>query len=366
MRLRVRAHIFFTAVRAYYSISKAVRTLKAFIEFNRKLHGDRGNLKIIQAGRQYFFGLYAPGYPSRAFDDYIRGELNRIIPVKKKTNALSFIFFAITRKCPLQCEHCFEWNNLNKKETFALDELRQIVASFQLEGVSQFHFSGGEPMVRIRDLEELIRTAGKRTEFWILTSGFNLTAENARRLKQAGATGVVVSLDHYDADTHNAFRGMSTSFEWVRDGIRNALDQQLVVAATICATRSFVTWDNLMRYTELVKSMGVHFVQILEPKQAGRYAEKSVTLSLEQLELLERFYTTLNYEKEFRDYPVIIYHGYHQRRMGCMLAGKRNIYIDSAGDVNACPFCQTKNYNIRDRLHESRAALHASMSCPRY
>jgi molybdenum cofactor biosynthesis enzyme MoaA len=52
----------------------------------------------------------------------------------------------------LQCEHCFEWNNLNKSESFTLAELQAVVLKFQQDGIAQFHLSGGEPMVRIKTL----------------------------------------------------------------------------------------------------------------------------------------------------------------------------------------------------------------------
>jgi hypothetical protein len=57
-----------------------------------------------------------------------------------------------------------------------------------------------------------------------------------------------------------------------------------------------------------------------------------------------------NLDPLFKNYPAIVYHGYHQRRVGCMAGGNRSLYIDSEGYANACPFCQTKNCNIKDVL----------------
>lgn len=367
VRTWARLTIFFIALRSYRSLFKAVKVLREFIAFNRKLHGDKGNLKIVQCGRKYHFALYAPAFPSRIFNGFVKGELNRIIPVKSRHNALSFIFFAITRKCPLQCEHCFEWDNLNGRETFTMEELKEVVHLFQQDGVSQFHLSGGEPMVRIKDLEELIAFGREKSEFWVLTSGFNLTAENAQRLKKAGATGVVISLDHFNPQVHNAFRGLASSYDWVLKGIQHAREQDLVVALSLCTTREFTTWENLMTYTQYARGLGVAYIQLLEPKPVGHYAGKRVTLSWQQLELLEEFYTTLNHDPTYKGYPVIIYHGYHQRRMGCQSAGLRNIYIDSVGTVNACPFCHTHDYNVKDKLSAAgRRQVHERMECPLY
>ncbi len=107
----------------------------------------------------------------------------------------------------MRCEHCFEWDNLNQKESFTKEDLLNTVKLYQQQDVLQIHFSGGEPMVRIKDLLAIIEYASKKSECWVLTSGFNMTKENAGLLKEAGCKGVVVSIDHYIPEMHNLFRG---------------------------------------------------------------------------------------------------------------------------------------------------------------
>ena len=347
--LKVGLHILTLAIINYRSPVKACKVLKALYLFKKSVLGGI-QTKIVAINGKYHHYLYAPGYPSRAFDNYIEAEFNRILPIQKKTNALTFIFFAITKKCPLKCEHCFEWKNLNRSESFTLNELHQVIEKFQQDGIAQFHLSGGEPMVRVKDLVKVISSAGKQSEFYVLTSGFNFTATNAKALKQAGLTGVVISLDHYDPDMHNAFRGFNNSFEDVMQAVSNAKEQGLVITLTICVTRSFTTWENLIRYAALAKRLQVSFIQLLEPKAIGHYEGKPVNLEESHYTLLEKFYLALNFDPAYHDYPVIIYHGYHQRRSGCLAGGNRTLYIDSEGYVNACPFCQTKNLNIKDAL----------------
>jgi MoaA/NifB/PqqE/SkfB family radical SAM enzyme len=364
VRYRVRLHIFLLALHSYHTLRDAVKAVRGMMQFKKEVYGG-ADIKMVRCGRQYFFSIYAPGYPSRAFDDYIRSELHRFVLMPAKANKLSFLFFAITRKCPLQCEHCFEWDRLNGEETFTAEELKAVVDHYQQEGAAQFHLSGGEPMVRFRDMEALIASADKKSEFWVLTSGLNVTLENALRLKKAGTTGVVVSLDHFDAGAHNAFRGTQRAHQWVVDAIRNAREAGLVVAVTVCATRAFTTPENLLHYAEYVRSLGVSFIQVLEPKAVGHYKGRKVTLDWQQLQVLEDFYTTLNFDPRYKAYPVVLYHGYHQRRMGCLSAGDRNLYIDSEGYVNACPFCQSRSYRVKDVI-DRKGDQPAAMHCPDY
>jgi MoaA/NifB/PqqE/SkfB family radical SAM enzyme len=48
----------------------------------------------------------------------------------------------------------------------------------------------------------------------------------------------------------------------------------------------------------------------------------------------------VNSSGKLRNYPVLTYPGYHQRKTGCLGAGNRYFYIDSTGEIHACPFCQ--------------------------
>lgn len=366
-RLIIRLHLFKLALRNYRSVSKAYKVLQQLYTFKNTLLGG-SDTKIVQVNGKYYHDIYAPGFPSKAFDDYIEAEFTRILPIAKKTNPLTFIFFAITKKCPLQCEHCFEWDNLNKRESLTLHDLKAVTKKFQDDGLAQIHLSGGEPMVRIKDLVELVNTADKKSEFYVLTSGYNFTTVNAKALKNAGVTGVVISLDHFDAEKHNAFRGFKNCYADVFKAIKHAQQQNLMVAVTICVTKSFITWENLLKYADLIKSLHVPFIQLLEPKAVGHYKGKDVFLDEAHLLLLEKFYQTLNFNPVYKDYPVIIYHGYHQRRVGCLSGGDRNLYIDSDGYVNACPFCQTKNFNIKDALADKTdvQALVKARGCQAY
>jgi MoaA/NifB/PqqE/SkfB family radical SAM enzyme len=256
---------------------------------------------------------------------------------------------------------------LNKEEAFTTDDLLNIISKFQEAGCTQIHFTGGEPLVKMNRLEKLIKYASKKSECWILTSGLNLTSENANRLKNAGVSGVIVSLDHYEAHAHNEFRGQKHSYDWVMAAVNHANQSGMVTALSICMTKSFISKDNLEKYIELAKHCGVSFVQLLEPKAVGQYDGKDVLLSKKHFDIIEAFYLRANFEEKYRDYPVVIYHGFHQRKIGCLSGGNWVIYIDSAGYIDACPFCQTKSYDAHNLINGSLSVNQINLiGCPVY
>src|SRR5450432_1238458 len=156
--MAIRLRIFFIACTTLRSLKKIRKGYNALLQL-RKTTWSGNMKKMYKVDGKYYFNLYTPGWPSAAYDHLIKSELLRYASPLYAADKLRFIFLAVTRKCPLRCEHCFEWDNLNQKETFTKNELIQIVDIYQKEGVNQIQFSGGEPMVRIKDLVEVIRFA---------------------------------------------------------------------------------------------------------------------------------------------------------------------------------------------------------------
>jgi MoaA/NifB/PqqE/SkfB family radical SAM enzyme len=332
----------------------------------RKAIGAHRLYKLAYVDNRYYWGLYTPGWNGTSFKRFIASEMNHIVPAKQKVNRFINAYVAITKKCSLQCEHCYEWENLNKKEVLSSDQLKAIVAKIQERGTSQIHFSGGEPLLKVDLIIAILNSVKKGTDFWVLTSGYQLTFENAKKLKSAGLHGVMISLDHFVPEKHNSFRGFKDAYHWVEEAVQNATSNQLVVALSLCVTKDFTTFNNLIAYATLAKKMGVSFIQILEPKAVGHYSGKDVYLSENQISLLEDFYLEMNYNPKYKEYPLISYHGYYQRRQGCYAAGNRSFYVDTDGDINACPFCQKKTGNVLDDTFDASLQELQNLGCHQF
>jgi MoaA/NifB/PqqE/SkfB family radical SAM enzyme len=366
VQLSYRLTIIRIAVKSYSNPWNWFYVPFSLIKLRRKTIGKHRLLKLAHVDKQYYWGLFTPGWNGNSFKYFIASEMNHIIPIKQKTNRFISVIIAITKKCSLQCEHCYEWDNINKKEVLSAEQIKNIVFKIQDRGVSQIQFSGGEPLLKVDLLIDVLNSAKKETDFWILTSGFKLTNENAFKLKSAGLNGIMISLDHFEPEKHNAFRGFEDAYYWVENGVKNAIINNLVVALSICVTRDFTTRENLMNYANLAKNMGVSFIQLLEPKAVGHYSGLDVSLSSKQIELLENFYLELNYNSKYKDYPLISYHGYYQRRQGCYASGNRSFYVDTDGDINACPFCQSKTGNVLDIDFDSSIVKLQNLGCQQF
>lgn len=365
----IKACIWFNIIAVALSIFKnplrAFKAAKKLSNLRDSLRDNNAIIKYAKVDGKYYYTFNAPGWPSKAFNKYIANNLQKMEGPNTQPT-LDTIVFGITKKCGYQCEHCFEWEVLNKPETLSRENILSAIHSFQEAGITQVQLSGGEPLNRFDDIIYILNHIKRGTEIWLYTSGYHFTGERAAVLKQHGLTGITVSLDHWIPELHNTFRGKKDAFAWAQKAVANARAQGLVVCLSLCATKEFITADNLLQYAELAKRWGVSFIQLLEPKAVGHYADKDIYLNKEQFLILEKFYTGYNFNTAYKTYPSIVYHGFYSRRTGCGGAGNHYVYIDTDGDVHNCPFCQRKLFSALHGSLKENLRLMAQGGCNTY
>jgi MoaA/NifB/PqqE/SkfB family radical SAM enzyme len=343
------------------TIWRKKRNIRAVIADIRVLMSVRNDMthqntfpKLAFVDGKYFMSSNMNGWPSKHFHRTIDIEIrSRKQEKMSRLEQLRGVQIAFTKKCPLNCEHCYEGDILNLKDTLTLDDHRKILQKIQQVGISIIQFGGGDPMAKVDDIVSLLEGAEKTADFWMYTSGYKFNEKNAFRLKKAGLTGVSLGLDHYEREKHNAFRRNDKAYDWVLEGAEAAKKAKLVLTLTVCVTREFCSETHLMNYMLLAKELGASFVQLLEPRAEGNYAGKDVMLSLDELQLIHEFFIKINNWKAFEDYPIILYNGFIQRKAGCPGAGSRFIFIDTDGNMNACPFCRNSKVPFLSLDHES-------------
>lgn len=358
----IKARMILAFFKIGFSISKNPfiirKAIKKFIRLKKELVNEKPFRKLVKVDGRYYWDLTQPGWPSLAWNQNAKWIMSRLIENDKgNIESVRMVFFAITKKCPMNCEHCYEWDEINKKETLDIATMKKIVAKYQNLGAAYFILGGGEPLVRYHDLIELLKSGNETSEFWITTSGFNLTESKALELKRAGLKGVSISMDKHEAASNNKFRGHKDATHHVEQAIRNAKKVGLVTALALCATKEYIDSENanIYSYGDAAAKLGADFIWVIEPRAVGRYEGKDVQLTDDQFELINDFSVQLNYNSNYSSYPRVVFPNYAHRKKGCAGAGKNSIMIDTDGFVSPCPFCRTKGIfalddNAKDEL----------------
>jgi MoaA/NifB/PqqE/SkfB family radical SAM enzyme len=314
--------------------------------FERRKRNKSNHNKIAKAGNRYYLNLNSPGWPSKAFNNQVAHLLNIYAP--KPEASLLILLFAITNKCSFQCEHCLDWEHLNKKDSLSTTAISDIINRFHRLGISQVQLSGGEPLNRLKDILQVLDEAPEDIDFWLYTNGYNFNDEKAALLKAHGLKGIIISLDHHEAEKHDQFRGVKGSYERAIQSARIISNSGLMLAFSCCATNDFISRGNLLAYAKICHDSGASFIQLMEPQAVGHYKQKNVGLKEENKRLLEWFVQLLNFDPAYSDYPIVTYPDMIKREYECAGGGHHLLYVDADGYVNSCPFCHKRLFHATD------------------
>ena len=128
-----------------------------------------------------------------------------------------FLILFINSICNMKCEHCFYWQNLNRRDDLTKDEI--FALSDSLGKIENLNLSGGEPFLR-KEFSEICRRFIRRNhvrQIYVPTNGWytDKTVHEVRETlkeKELELFAVELSLDG-TAEFHDYFRATPGSFE---------------------------------------------------------------------------------------------------------------------------------------------------------
>lgn len=135
---------------------------------------------------------------------------------------VTYLRVSVTDRCNFRCRYCMPAHGIDhvpRPELLTFDELRDLVTIFADHGVSRVRLTGGEPLVRadISRLVELIASVRGIDEV-VMTTNAYLLARHAASLRDAGLSGLNISLDSLDAATFTRLSRIG-EMQRVLDGI---------------------------------------------------------------------------------------------------------------------------------------------------
>jgi radical SAM protein with 4Fe4S-binding SPASM domain len=148
------------------------------------------------------------------------------------------IAWNLTRRCNLECAHCYIAAGPSETATGDLGTAACLSVVDEILAVNPaplLILSGGEPLLR-DDLETIAQYAtGRGATVVVGTNGTLLTDARIAALVAAGVTGVAVSVDSLDARRHDAFRHGHGALVATTDAIARLRAHRLdfIVQATV-------------------------------------------------------------------------------------------------------------------------------------
>ncbi len=288
------------------------------------------------------------------------------------------IFWNITNKCNLTCDHCYISAGPDKERAGELstEEAKAFIDDISGMGVPLLLFTGGEPLVRNDFWELAAHAKAKKIRAVISTNGTLITKDVAKRLKDSGISYVGISIDGADPETHDAIRNQRGSFAKAIQALKNCVEIDLKCGIRITASKDNVA--EIPKLLDLCLELGVprFCLYWLVPSGRGKdmYDDKQLSREeiLETLDFLYENAKTLdpslieiltvdapqdgiyllkkmkeeNHQEYENAYKLLSFKG------DSCSAGDRAANVDPVGYIYACQFAQRPELavgNVRDR-----------------
>jgi radical SAM protein with 4Fe4S-binding SPASM domain len=203
----------------------------------------------------------------------IKGHYGRRHPSRFTSELRPVVFWNVTYKCNLRCEHCYISASPEPKlPELGLEETLRIADQIVEQGIPLVVFTGGEPLVSEKFWAAAERLAGRpRPKLSLSTNGTLIDAEVAGRLKKLGFAYVGISLDSLKPELHDKFRGLKGAWEAAVRGMRNSVEAGLPTGLRVTATKWNLNEVPLM--VDFAAKLGLRRVSVYLLDTIGRGRE---------------------------------------------------------------------------------------------
>ena len=134
---------------------------------------------------------------------------------------MKIISWNTTNACNMYCAHCYRDAGCRAEEELNTEEGKKLLSEIAKAGFKIMIFSGGEPLMR-PDILELVKYASDLHMIPVFgTNGTLITLDMAKKLKEAGARAMGISLDSLDPKKHDKFRSFPGGWEGAVQGMKN-------------------------------------------------------------------------------------------------------------------------------------------------
>ncbi len=260
-----------------------------------------------------------------------------------------------TNACNLACEHCYRNAGARAQEELDTSEGAALIEEIARAGFKIMIFSGGEPLLR-PDIYELVKYASRKGLRPVLGSnGTLITGAAAKKLRQAGALAVGISLDSIDPEQHDRFRGSSGAWEAAVEGMKACRREGLPFQVhTTVVEWNYEQVEELTDLAVRLDAVGHHVFFLVPAGRGVNIAEES--LRAEQYERLLHRLMKKQQEVPIEVKPtcapqfmrIAAQLGLKLRfQKGC-LAGTGYCIISPGGEVQPCAYLNIPVGSVRE------------------
>lgn len=250
-----------------------------------------------------------------------------------------------TSACNLKCKGCWA-SEYGNKSNLTLDEMRKIVTESKALGTHFFMFTGGEPLVRKKDILTLINE-NKDCVFLAFTNGTLVDDEFCEDIKAAGNIALALSIEGTE-ETTDARRGEGV-YKSVLEAMSLLKKHKCLFGTSVCYTSANYMAVTSDEFYDMEIEAGAKFAWYFHYMPVGSDADKALLLTPSQREYVYR--AIREKRDKYKGKPIFTVDFQNDGEFvgGCIAGGRNYFHVNSEGDVEPCVFIHYSDSNIREK-----------------
>jgi len=247
-----------------------------------------------------------------------------------------------TSACNLQCIGCWaaEYGN---KLNMDFNTLDSIIKQGKELGVYFYLYSGGEPLVRKKDI---IKLCEKHSDcvFLAFTNGTLIDEEFADDMLRVKNFVPAISVEGFEAETD--YRRGEGTYQAVVRAMKILKDKKLPFGMSCCYTSKNTEIIGSEEYFDDMIEKGAKFAWMFTYMTVGVNAVPELMVSAQQREYM------YNQIRKFRNTkPIFTMDFWNDGEYagGCIAGGRRFLHINANGDIEPCGFIHYSDSSIYEK-----------------
>lgn len=322
-----------------------------------KLDIDYGKVKDMTCNKDY------------ALNQYLNRLLDELDPNVVKTTVLNFGFEAMlhgtktirkmrtvhncnipwlilmdpTSACNLHCTGCWaaEYGN---KLNLSYEELSNVVKQGKEIGVYFYMFTGGEPLVRKKDIIQLCEEHHE-CQFLAFTNGTLVDEAFCQEMKRVGNLALAISLEG-SPEVNDLRRGAGV-YGKVMHAMELLKENGLIFGTSICYTSKNCESVTNKEFVKLMVDKGCRYAMYFHYMPVGNEASLELLPTPEQRMYIKDRIREIRKLENGEGLFTMDFQNDGEFVGGCIAGGRNYFHINANGDAEPCVFIHYSGANIR-------------------
>lgn len=262
---------------------------------------------------------------------------------KYHCNIPFLMLFDPTSACNMKCKGC--WSaEYGHKSNLSLVEMRSIIDQGTKLGTHVYMLTGGEPLVRKKDVLTLCRE-NPNCFFLAYTNATLIDEQFCRDMKEVGNLSLAVSIE--GSEESNDFRRGEGAYARSIAAMDMLKKNGLLFGISVCYTSKNIPYVTSDEFLDLMVSKGVRFALYFNYMPLGHNADVDLIPRPDQRVHMYTWLRKVRNTKTGKPMFFMDFQNDAEYVGGCIAGGRNYFHINSEGDMEPCVFIHYSDANIR-------------------